>query len=326
MKHIPSLAIFILFGTCSVFAGSPDEKELIQKSINLLAKASNGHIENKSCFACHNQAIPLIAFSQAISAGFKVSESDLKKQEEFILEFLKTNHQKYLDGKGTGGDADTAGWVLWSLENTKTKPNELTNAVVKYLISFQAGSGYWKTTSNRPPSEASYFTTNYLALRALRIWSPPSYFKEFHERKSKVKEWFKQTPPKDHEDSVFRLLCLHELEAEPCEIKSACMEIFKKQKPNGGWSQMTDLEPDAYATGTTLVGLHLVGQFDKNDQHIQKGLKFLVDTRLEDGSWLVKSRSKPFQPYYETGFPHGKDQFISVTASAWATTALILGQ
>jgi hypothetical protein len=36
----------------------------------------------------------------------------------------------------------------------------------------------------------------------------------------------------------------------------------------------------------------------------------------------VKSRSKPFQPYYESGFPHAKDQFISIAASGWATAAL----
>ena len=38
----------------------------------------------------------------------------------------------------------------------------------------------------------------------------------------------------------------------------------------------------------------------------------------------MKSRSKPFQPYYESGFPHGKDQFISISASGWATAALAL--
>jgi uncharacterized protein (TIGR03067 family) len=52
--------------------------------------------------------------------------------------------------------------------------------------------------------------------------------------------------------------------------------------------------------------------------------KIGLKTQQEDGSWLVRSRSKPFQPYYESGFPHGKDQFISSAASAWATTALAL--
>jgi hypothetical protein len=45
---------------------------------------------------------------------------------------------------------------------------------------------------------------------------------------------------------------------------------------------------------------------------------------VPDGTWLVKSRSHPFQTYFESGFPHGPDQFISVAASGWATAALVL--
>ena len=50
---------------------------------------------------------------------------------------------------------------------------------------------------------------------------------------------------------------------------------------------------------------------------------FLLGDQRADGSWLVKSRSKPFQTYFETGFPHGKDQFISTTATGWAVLALL---
>ena len=49
-----------------------------------------------------------------------------------------------------------------------------------------------------------------------------------------------------------------------------------------------------------------------------------MSNQLPDGSWHVVSRSKPFQPYFESGYPHGKDQFISIAAAGWATTALLL--
>ena len=53
-------------------------------------------------------------------------------------------------------------------------------------------------------------------------------------------------------------------------------------------------------------------------------MRFLIADQREDGSWFVASRSKPFQPYFESGFPHGKDQFISMAASSWAVAALSL--
>jgi len=51
---------------------------------------------------------------------------------------------------------------------------------------------------------------------------------------------------------------------------------------------------------------------------------YLIDTQLEDGSWHVATRAKPFQIYFESGFPHDEDQFISIAASGWATLALTL--
>ncbi|MFM6026129.1 MAG: hypothetical protein ACKPER_24985 [Dolichospermum sp.] len=38
----------------------------------------------------------------------------------------------------------------------------------------------------------------------------------------------------------------------------------------------------------------------------------------------MTSRSKPIQSYFESGYPHGTNQFISISAAGWATTALAL--
>jgi len=102
-------------------------------------------------------------------------------------------------------------------------------------------------------------------------------------------------------------------------------ELIRSQREDGGWGQTTDMASDAYATGTALVALHQAGGMATSDPVYQRGMLWLVQNQLEDGSWLVQSRSKPFQPYYESGFPHEKNQFISIAASGWATTALALG-
>jgi hypothetical protein len=99
---------------------------------------------------------------------------------------------------------------------------------------------------------------------------------------------------------------------------------LKTQRDDGGWAQLDSLKSDAYATGSALVALHQAGALPTTDPAYQRGLKFLLATQQDDGSWHVKSRSKPFQLYFESGFPHGKDQFISLAASSWATTALVL--
>ncbi len=42
------------------------------------------------------------------------------------------------------------------------------------------------------------------------------------------------------------------------------------------------------------------------DPAFKRGVEFLLRTQLEDGSWLVRSRSVPIQAYFESGFPHGR--------------------
>jgi hypothetical protein len=49
-----------------------------------------------------------------------------------------------------------------------------------------------------------------------------------------------------------------------------------------------------------------------------------TEKKFHDGSWLVQSRSLPVQRYFESGFPHGANQWISAAGSSWAAMALIL--
>ena len=51
------------------------------------------------------------------------------------------------------------------------------------------------------------------------------------------------------------------------------------------------------------------------------GAKWLRGTQKEDGTWYVKSRAPKFQPYFESGFPYGHDQWISSAATAWVRVA-----
>jgi hypothetical protein len=82
------------------------------------------------------------------------------------------------------------------------------------------------------------------------------------------------------------------------------------------------MQSDAYATGEALVALHESGAVRQGDPAVRRGVEFLLRTQLEDGSWLVRSRAVPIQAYFESGFPHGADQWISAAATAWAVHAL----
>jgi hypothetical protein len=306
---------------------APTAKEVrgaVERILPLIQKGGAGHMAERTCFACHNQAIPVFALTAARSRGFAVKEEEIAKHLRFIADFLDRNRDNYLQGRGQGGQADTAGYALWTLETGGWKPDKTTAAVAEYLLQRDQNRNHWRCTSDRPPSETSPFTTTYLALRSLQAFGTAEQKSRIDERLRVVRGWLLKTPAKDTEDRVFRLWALKRLDCDADTLRSATRELSASQRPDGGWAQTEDLKSDAYATGTALVALHHAGGLATTDALYQRGVKFLLQTQQADGSWHVHSRSKPFQTYFESGFPHGADQFISLAASSWATTALAL--
>jgi hypothetical protein len=340
-RHL-RLIVLVLFWSAAAWTARADEpaeaapipaeelRAAVEKSLPLLMKGATGHRENRTCFACHNQGLPILALTAAKSRGIAIDEAELKSQLDFIAEFLGKNHENYLQGKGQGGQADTAGYALVTLAAGDWKPDDTTAAVAEYLLLRNKDRDHWTNVSTRPPSEASEFTTSYVALRSLAAFGTPEQQERIAARREQLREWLAKAATKDNEDRVFRLFALKAVGSDPTEIEAAVKELADKQREDGGWAQLDTGEPewatqsDAYATGSALVALHEAGGLCTDDPAYQRGLRYLLKTQQDDGSWHVPSRSKPFQAYFETGFPHGKDQFISAAASSWATWALAL--
>jgi hypothetical protein len=169
-----------------------------------------------------------------------------------------------------------------------------------------------------------------MALYGLSSYGTTEQSERIAARTAQVREWLLKTPPTDNEDRVFRLWALDAAAAPKSDIAAAAKELLSKQRDDGGWAQLDTGDAsyteksDAYATGSALVALHQTGELATSDSAYQKALGYLLKTQGDDGSWHIVSRSKPFQPYYESGFPHGKDQFISCAATGWATWAMVL--
>jgi hypothetical protein len=321
------LAIFLsLLAVPNLVPLPADVRPAIERALVPLKKGASGHAEQKTCFACHNQATPMLAFALVKGRGFDIPADLFTSQAEHVVGFLDTNRDRFKDGRGTGGAAATASYALFTLELAGHKPDDNTAAVVGYLLNTQPDRDHWRTTSSRPPTEASDFTTTYLTMRALRVWAPAAKAdkEKAVKRIEAARGWLVKSAAHDTEDRVFRLLGLKEAGADAKDVAAAAWELMREQKADGGWSQLGNGVSDAYATGSALFALHEAGGLKCDSPAYRAGIAYLLKAQRADGTWYVKSRSKPFQPYYESGFPHEKDQFISIAASGWATAALAL--
>jgi squalene cyclase len=137
--------------------------------------------------------------------------------------------------------------------------------------------------------------------------------------------WLERATPTTTEDRNMQLLGLECMDASEPTLRKLTKGILSAQRADGGWSQNAFLSSDAYATGQTLVTLVKTGMLKPSDAAYQRGLKYLLSTQHADGSWFVRSRSPKFQPFFESGFPYGHDQWISAMATGWATAAVAMG-
>jgi N-acyl-D-amino-acid deacylase len=206
---------------------------------------------------------------------------------------------------------------------------------VEYLLVRQHKDGSWPVPAfgDRPPTMGSLFTNVGLAISVLKHYGPASRERERPEGEEdlqkridaaldKARAWLKANEPASTEDKVFHLRGLVDAGFEAKDVQAARERLLKEQHKNGSWAQLPDREGDAYATGTVLVALRKAG-LDVSHEAYQKGVKYLLDSQKEDGAWIVQTRSKPLQPFFDNGDPGGKSQFISFAATGWAVLALL---
>jgi ankyrin repeat protein len=109
-------------------------------------------------------------------------------------------------------------------------------------------------------------------------------------------------------------------------IDAARRDLLAMQLPNGGWPQLHGYQADAYSTGEALYAL-TAARVTANDPDWKHGQAFLLSTQAKDGTWRVRTRmlspADVSPPYFDVGFPYGKDAFLSYAGTAWAVMALL---
>jgi hypothetical protein len=204
------------------------------------------------------------------------------------------------------------------------RSDEITDAWARYLRNLQQRDGRWRVQALRPPLESSDIEGTAAAIRALQAYTPKSKRDEYRRAVQAAARWLETAQPQTTEDRAFLILGLHWAGGNQQVIQRTARDLLSGQRADGGWSQLSTLSSDAYATGQALVALGESGSVKAASKAYQRGVTFLLDSQMEDGSWFVRTRTLPVQPYFESDFPHGRNQFISAAATNWATTALAL--
>ncbi len=295
----------------------------VELGLPLVEQAAVRYGEHRKCFSCHHQTLPMLAVVAARGAGLDVDATVLETQADFTRTSFEHEIDDLAAGKNIGGKALTVSYGLWTLALAGRQRDDVSRAMVTYLLKTQEQDGHWDLHASRPPLENSLETATVLSVIGLQKFARDDQKTEADVAIEKARAWFVERKPASQEDKVSRLWGVQLLGLRAEIVTAARDTVLSAQRDDGGWAQLDDMESDAYATGQTLCVLLMTGG-RPTDPWCRRGLEFLLNAQQDDGSWHVKSRSKPVQVYFDNGDPHGKDQFISTPASCWALVAMAM--
>ena len=297
-------------------------RDALMRSLPALQRADVAFIDRAGCVSCHNNSLTAMTMAAARVKALRIDERIARAQLQKIAAYLEENRERALENAGIPGGIDTVSYILLGMAAEKYPGDLITDAWARYVKNSQSPDGRWQCATLRPPLESSDFQVTAASIRSVRTYGPRSQRPEYDAAVVRAVAWLERATPANTEDHAFKVLGLIWGGGTDRAIRHAAGELLKLQRSDGGWGQLPSLASDAYATGQALVALRESRAMATTNPAYQRGIQFLLTSQLEDGSWYVRTRAPAIQPYFESDFPHGPDQFISAAATNWAAMAL----
>ncbi len=303
----------------------PSVRDSVQRAIQLLEAAGPEFFKLNACISCHSQSIPQMAAAAASERGIALNaKAEILQTQSVLAVWSGFRNTLWLgDCSIGGGRVATMTYGLLGLAAAKQPLNQTVSLVTNCLAVEQAADGSWAINDLRAPLGMSSIKYTALGMRGLQLYPLPGRKAEFTERIRRARIFLESAQPGTAQDLSFQLLGLAWAGAPAADLQKLTRKLVAMQRPDGGWAQRAELTPDAYATAQAVWALKESGDGAALSKAAwSKGTEYLRRNQKADGSWHVRSRGFGFQPYRETGFPHGHDQWLSAAATGFAVIAL----
>jgi ankyrin repeat protein len=305
---------------------APDEARAAAGRALALVQASVASFERqRPCSSCHHQALAIDALRVARERGVAFDEEAARRSIERNFRGLGNLDKAVTAAAQIDPSLDWATW-LSSADAAGVAPNLTAAVYAQHIARRQERDGRWITIDVRPPQSFSTFTATALSARAMAAYLPQELAAERAERLARAKQWLRDTAARDTEDRAFQLLGLAWTGADESAMRPLAAQLKAAQRADGGWAQIPRLPSDAYATGQAMVALRKAG-VAASDGAITRGMQYLLGQQKPDGSWLVATRIHEQDlvspQYFDAEFPHGPNQFASLSGTLWAAMALM---
>jgi hypothetical protein len=284
------------------------------------------HASRQDCTSCHQQYLPMAAIGFAKRQRVPVDSNAEQQLVNIVREGEIKNFEVDWQPLFHPDAVYTKGYTLFGYAGADLSADASTDAWVHHLATIQGRDGNWYNNLPRPPIQNDDIGATALAIHALQRYAPPGRKAEFAKKVERARQWLWNAKPQNNDGRAYQLLGLAWAGEPARRLQSHATALLAEQRTDGGWSQLPGTKSDAYATAQAVYALRVGAGLERAQPAVERGLRFLLETQLADGTWHVRRRAFPFQPTMNSGFPHGRDSWISAAATSWAVLALSVSE
>jgi ankyrin repeat protein len=298
------------------------------RALPMLQQSVRTFVENRSCVSCHHNSVAVMALRMAQRQHLAVDVAVLDAVETKTFRQLRsaTAVDNAVQAVGMSDPTPSDSYLLMAAHEARLPADLATATWAARVARWQLEDGHWTTSDFRPPHSGSLFTATATAVRAIQAYMPAELASERDRAVQRAATWLRSNRPRSTEDAAFRIMGLASAGASAHDLQLAGADLVALQQPDGGWPQIAGYRSDAYSTGEALVALREAGVLAA-DRALSRGVAFLESSQARDGTWRVRTRmispAEVSPMYFATGFPYGKDEFLSFTGSCWAVMGLL---
>src|SRR5450432_1128120 len=324
---IVGMNLFVSWKNLPVSVNPSDIRRSVDKSFLLLEKSGYLFTERArfKCAGCHHTTLTAMVAGLAREKGIPVIDSFSEHRvAAMINNFRFASNPNIIDQFLTVNF--NAPYTLLGLYAEKYPASVYTDVSVDYTMSQAKADGSFLAESGRVPLESGDIHCTAFSIRAIQLYASASKKAHVDVLVARTRHWLETQNPDQEQELVFQLLGMHWCGSSPDKKIRVAQKLFSLQNADGGWSQLTTLKSDAYATGQALYALYESGMAKASNQVYQEGMNYLLKTQDKTGAWIVQTRSYAIQPFFTSDFPpYDENQFISAAATNWADLALLEG-
>ncbi len=298
-------------------------RESAEAGMAMVQRGTAEFFRQSGCVGCHHQNMAQIAVAAAKSTDVRYDPVAARETVQAVAAQWNIFAGGLLERMDAPGSPDTPTFSLFGLALSDYPADTATDALFANIASQQLTDGSWDMPGfARAPLEESRFQRTAMAVRALNHYAPAGRGAEMRQIQDRARAWLTAAKPSTSGDHAWRLLGLYWTGADAKERAQAVRKLLSLQRPDGGWGPTEHMPSDTFSTGEALWALYTAEAAGPGSAKYAQGAAYLLHTQQADGSWFQAARAPKFQPYFESGFPYGHNQWLSMAATAWASAAL----